>query len=67
MQFWIDMRLATDGGESVKRQRLTGEIRPEDFSEFCGNMVACLHKCAPDFESEEDSAQVGVGQATAAE
>ena len=67
MRFWIDMRLATAGGESVKRHRLAGEMHPEDFSELCAKMIACLDECAPDFEFEQDRERVGLGADVAAE
>ena len=62
MQFWVDMRLATEGGESVKRHRFTGEMCPEDFSDFYAKVIACLDECAPEFRFEEDRARVGLSE-----
>ena len=67
MQFWIDMRLATDGGESVKRRRLTGDMCPEEFDEFCEEMVACLRGSACGYRLEEDNTRVGLGPTEASE
>jgi len=66
MRFWIDVRLATEAGETVRRQRVSGELRGEDFEALNGKMVQCLEDVAVRYELEEDRSQVGFGAPQAA-
>jgi len=61
MKFWVDMRLATDAGETIKRRRCYGDMSPEDFENLCKEMGECLTDLAMTCEIEEDRTQVGVG------
>ena len=67
MRFWIDVRLATDGGESVKRRRMAGDISSERFDELCDELTGCVGSCDVDYQIEEDKVRVGIGVPITAE
>ena len=67
MQFWIDIRLATGGGESVKRHRLTGQMRPEMFDELRDKVLGCVGECALEYDIEEDRTRIGLATELSAE
>ena len=59
MKFWLDVRLATEAGETVRRQRVAGEMRAEDFDKLGEKMVECLAGLSETFTCEEDRVKVG--------
>ena len=59
MKFWLDLRLATEAGETIKRHRVSGWIPQDNFGAFVNRLLHCLGEYSPSFECEEDRSQVG--------
>ena len=59
MKFWIDLRLATDAGETVQRVRVSGSIRGADFEILNDKVIECLEGIGASFDREQDRTQIG--------
>lgn len=66
MRFWVDLRLATTAGETVRRKRVSGVISQDEFDAFGQELMDCLKAHSPLYECEDDRGQIGTTGSAAA-
>jgi len=59
MKFWMDVRLATEAGETVQRRRISGSMANDKYEAFMDRLLTCLGEYSPVYGCEEDRSLVG--------